>query len=232
MHTVVLPGTFAPISDSWMLAERVAHELRSFDAPRALDLCTGSGVVAISAASVGADVTAVDVSRRALTSTWINAKRQRQHVKLRRGHLFGPVADERFDCITVNPPYVPAPTDTVPTSGPSRAWVGGTDGRLVLDQVCMDAHRHLNPNGIALLVHSSLIGVDRTLALLRSSGMVDAEVIERVRGPLGPLMVEARANGLLPDDTDEEDVVVIRARAGDGGEAPRPFAAVPPGGRA
>lgn len=206
---LVPPGVFAPRSDSGLLAAAVQREpLRP--GSRVLDLCTGSGVVALAAARAGAEVTAVDVSRRALAAAWWNGRRRGWRLRVRRGSLFGPIAGERFDLVVSNPPYVPCPDHELPRRGPSRAWAAGRDGRSVLDRICAEVSAHLAPGGVVLLVHSSLVGEGTTLGALRRAGLT-AEVIERAPGPLGPLMRAQQASGLIDPEVREEDVVVIRA---------------------
>jgi release factor glutamine methyltransferase len=212
MKLLTLPGVFAPISDSWMLADAIrAQEIG--DGSQALDVCTGSGVLALTAAQCGATSTAIDVSRRALLTVRLNAVQLGLRVRTLRGRTFTAVANERFDLITSNPPYVPSPRPDVPRRGPSRAWEAGHDGRIVLDALCDQALAHLRPNGVLLLVHSSLIGIEATVERLRRSGLVDVDVCARRRGPLGPLMRAQQAAGRIPGHIDQEDVVVIRATA-------------------
>jgi release factor glutamine methyltransferase len=212
MKLLTLPGVFAPISDSWMLADAIRQEAIG-PGSQALDVCTGSGVLALTAAQCGATTTAIDVSRRALLTVRLNAIRSGLRVRTLRGSTFTPVAGERFDLIVSNPPYVPSPRADVPRYGVSRAWEAGHDGRIVLDALCDEAPDHLRPGGALLLVHSSLIGIDATFERLRRAGLVDVEVRACERGPLGPLMRAQQAAGTIPSDVDEEDVVVIRASA-------------------
>jgi release factor glutamine methyltransferase len=212
---VTLPGVFRPISDSRFLAD-VLREQTLPPKARALDLCTGSGILALTAALRGAhDVTAVDVSRRAVMTVRLNARLNGVRVRALRGDLYAPVAGLRFDAITSNPPYVPGEDDELPTSGPGRAWEGGRDGRLVLDRIIAEAPEHLRPGGFLLLTHSSVLGTERTLERLEQAGL-EAKVVARRRGPLGPLMSERvqalEAEGLLAPGQRDEEVVIVRGR--------------------
>lgn len=221
------PGVFRPRSDSRLLAATVARFVTPGGA-RVLDLGTGSGVVAITAALAGAAVVvAVDVSRRAVVTASVNARLNRTRVEGRHGTLYRPVRGERFGLIASNPPYLPAGDPPghgsdgpggghAPGRGAARAWEGGEDGRFLLDRIIDGAPTHLEPGGILLLAHSSVCGVDTTIARMASAGL-DADVLVRERGPLGPLLsarapaLEAR--GLLRPGEREEDLVIVRGRA-------------------
>jgi release factor glutamine methyltransferase len=207
VRLVPLPGVFRPISDSWLLARAVREEVRRRgDTPRVLDTCTGSGIVGVTAARAGAEVTAVDVSCRAVAAAWLNARINRVRLRSRHGDLLEPVAGERFDVIASNPPYVPS--DIAAPRGPARAWAAGTDGRALLDRLIEAAPPLLRPGGALLVVHSHLIGADETLERLAAAGL-QPDVVARERGPLGPLM---RAQS----SADEEEVLVLRGRVPSG----------------
>jgi release factor glutamine methyltransferase len=215
MRIVTLPGVFTPHSDTWLLAAHLRAQLRPGAA--VLDVCTGSGALAVTAARHGAGaVTAIDVSRRAVLTARINARLNGVRVRALRGSLLAPVAGERFDVIVSNPPYVPADDDALPTRGPQRAWDAGTDGRALLDPLCEAAPAHLRPGGILLLVHSSVCGLDPTVSRLESAGL-KVDVLDRRRGALGPLLTgraaELEARGLLEPGQREEDMLVVRAAA-------------------
>jgi release factor glutamine methyltransferase len=213
VRLVVPPGVFRPISDTWLLADALDREPLA-PGGRVLDLCAGSGALAIRAALGGAgEVTAVDVSRRAVMAIRLNAALNGVRVHVRRGDLFAAVAGERFDAIVSNPPYVPGADP--PRRGLERAWEAGRDGRALLDRICARAAEHLRPGGVLMLVHSSILGLEPTAAALRE-GRLEVDVAARERGPLGPLMARRRADletvGMLAPGQSEEDVLVVRAR--------------------
>lgn len=212
---MTLPGVFAPISDSRLLARALEAE-RLEPGTRVLDLCTGSGLLALTAARRGCEVTAVDVSRRAVATVRINAARSGLRVRTLRGRLFEPVGRERFDLIVANPPYVPAAEDAVPTRGARRAWDAGRDGRAVLDALLDEAPRHLRAHGAVLVTHSSIVGTAATRHRLARGGL-RAEVVGCEVGPLGPLMRERtpllERRGLLAPQARDEAIVVVAGRA-------------------
>jgi release factor glutamine methyltransferase len=202
VRLVPVPGVFRPISDSWLLARVVREEARP--GAKVLDVCTGSGVVGVAAARAGAEVTAIDVSCRAVTAAWLNARINRVRLRSRRGSLLEPVAGEQFDVIAANPPYVPS--DRMRPRGRERSWVAGPDGRALLDRLLAAAPERLRAGGALLVVHSDLIGADETLARMAAAGL-EPDVAARERGPLGPLMRERLGAGV-----DEEEILVLRGR--------------------
>ena len=192
------------------------HERRLAADARVLDVFTGTGALAIVAALDGArEVSAVDASRRAVLNARINARLNSVEVRALWGDLFGPVFGERFDLIVANPPYVPG-EGAPPTSGHARAWEGGADGRALIDRLCSEAPEHLAAGGRLLLVHSSISGERRTLDRLAAAGL-EAGVLARERGPLGPV-VGGRATllerrGILKPGEREEEIVVVQGSA-------------------
>jgi release factor glutamine methyltransferase len=214
MRIITLPGVFQPRSDTWMLAEALREHLRP--GGHVLDLCTGSGALAVTAALHGAGRTvAVDVSRRAVLTAWCNARLNGVRLRAIRGDLFEAVPEERFDVIVSNPPYLPDDSDELPTRGARRAWDAGRDGRVLLDRICREAADHLRPAGVLLLVQSSVIGEDATLGLLARHGL-EPSVLVRRHGPLGPLLSarapELEAKGMLEPGRRTEDILVVGGR--------------------
>jgi release factor glutamine methyltransferase len=195
-----------------MLADQLRRE-RLGPGVTVLDLCTGSGHLAVVAALAGASTVATDVSRRAVLSVRLNAALNGVRVTALRGDLFEPVAGRRFDVIVSNPPYLPHPDEELPRRGRARAIDAGPRGRAFLDRICAQVGDHLTPGGVVLLVHSSVCGERETLQALGARGL-DAAVVFRHRGPLGPVLHARtdwlRSQGLLLEH-DEEEVLIIRA---------------------
>lgn len=140
----------------------VARALRDPAAPcRVLDLCTGSGAIAISLAKElpGAQVVATELSPEAVAIARRNAERNAlaERVEIRAGDLFAPVAGERFDLIVSNPPYIA--TAVIATLAPEVrrepviALDGGPDGLRFYDRICAAAPAHLLPGGALVLEH-------------------------------------------------------------------------------
>ena len=199
-----------------MLAHLVGRDQRVPGAD-VLDVCTGSGLIAVAAARAGAaSVTAVDVSRRAVATARLNGALNGVKLATARGDLLNSVPGRQFDVIACNPPYLPADRGDLPDRGPERAWEGGRDGRVLLDRVIASAPGRLRPGGVLWLVHSSVCGIGQTLSALQDAGL-DAVVAESRRGPLGPLLAararELVSRGLLEPGQSGEDVVAIRATA-------------------
>jgi len=120
-----------------------------------LDLCTGSGCLAILAARhfPNAEVDAVDVSKDALA---VAARNVADHglqgqIELYRGDLFEPIGDKRYDLIICNPPYVDeAGMASLPPecrAEPRVAFDGGADGLDVVRRILDAASKHLNASG-------------------------------------------------------------------------------------
>ncbi len=120
-----------------------------------LDLCTGSGCLAILAARhfPNAEVDAVDISKDALA---VAARNVGDHglegqIELYRGDLFEPLGDKRYDLIISNPPYVDeAGMASLPRecrAEPKLAFDGGADGLDIVRRILDEAGKHLTPGG-------------------------------------------------------------------------------------
>lgn len=99
-----------PRPETELLAERAIAALREHPHPVALDLCCGSGALAVSMSLEvpGAQVHAADLSPDALAVTAKNAELLGASVTLHQGDLFAAVPETAFDVIVSNPPYIPS----------------------------------------------------------------------------------------------------------------------------
>lgn len=212
-------NVYQPQEDSRLLVDAM-HHTALIPGRRVLDLCTGSGFVAIAAAAMGcASVMAFDICPHAVRCSRGNAAIAGVEVDVREGSWLGALDCAPFDVVVSNPPYVPTPpgTDTeviCSSAGPSWAWNAGPDGRLIVEPLCESAPKLLRDGGSLLLVHSALAGVQRSLDSLRAGGM-KTEIIASKWIPFGPVM-SARAGwledtGRIPCGRREEELVVIRA---------------------
>ena len=122
---------------------------------RVLDLCTGSGCLAILAALAfpRARVDAVDLSAGALALARRNVASHRlgDRITLHRGDLFAPVAGQRYDLIITNPPYVDASgMAKLPPEyrhEPRMALAAGDDGLDIVHRILAESPRHLRKGG-------------------------------------------------------------------------------------
>ncbi len=210
----VTPGVYRPQDDSRLLI----HALEQHAAVKGravLDLCTGTGVVAIAAARLGAgSVTAWDICPQAVQCSRTNVAAAGVSVDVVLGSWALALGHSRFDLVLANPPYVPASAEQPAVDGPARAWDAGSDGRLVIEPLCAAAPELLADGGTLLFVQSEFTGVDQSLAALTSAGL-RASVVARQRIPFGPVM-RSRADwlertGRSPVGCREEELAVIRA---------------------
>lgn len=169
---------------------------------RVLDLCTGTGAVALSIAREcpGASVVAVDVSEDAVACARANAERLGLDgaVEVRAGDLFEAAGrGERFSLIVANPPYVPAATipglaAEVREHEPVAALDGGADGLDVVRRIVGDATGWLDPGG-ALVMEVDSGRASGAAALASEAGLEDVRVVDDLTGR--PRIVVGRAPG-------------------------------------
>ena len=144
-----------PRPETELLAELAVSALGS--SGRALDLCCGTGCLAITMAleRPSCDIWASDLSPAALSLARENAARLGACVTFRQGDLFAPLQDETFDLIVSNPPYIPSaecPTlQEEVLHEPVMALDGGTDGLDFYRRIAREAPMHLTRGGRIML---------------------------------------------------------------------------------
>jgi release factor glutamine methyltransferase len=162
-HTQV----YEPSEDTFLFADNIKVERMS----RVLEIGTGTGIIAIIAAKRARMVIATDINPYALECAVKNIIRNKAfNVELREGDLFEPVANEKFDLILFNTPYLPNSNEEKVEDELNAAWDGGINGREVIDRFIPDIKDHLNPGGRVQLVQSSLSDINKTLKDLEELG--------------------------------------------------------------
>jgi release factor glutamine methyltransferase len=162
---LVIPGVFNP-----KLLRTGAFFAATIDSTRVaadktvLDMGTGSGVCAVFAAPQAQRVVAVDINAAAARCAGINAQMNRlEHkIEVRHGDLFDAVAEERFDLVLFNPPFLRG----TPRNDRDRAW-RSTD---VAERFAAGLDSHLRTGGAALMLLSTYGDVNLFLDPLRQHG--------------------------------------------------------------
>jgi len=158
---VIVPRSFiGELLDSHFTGEdsEGASLLDPANVTSVLDLCTGSGCLAILAARhfPNAKIDAVDISKDALAVAARNVGDYglEDRITLHRGDLFAPLGGKRYDLIISNPPYVDAEgMAALPPecrAEPKLAFDGGADGLDIVRRILDEARAHLTPDGALL----------------------------------------------------------------------------------
>ncbi len=156
----VTPAVLIPRPETEVLVDVALERLANLAAPRCLDLCCGSGAIALSLAveNERAQVAAADISQEALHVAKGNAERSGvgQRVEWLCGDLFAPLGDRLFDLIACNPPYVrhgdiATLQPEVCQHEPHLALDGGGDGLDFYRRICREAARFLAPSAYLVM---------------------------------------------------------------------------------
>lgn len=152
LSLIVNKNVLSPRFETELLVENVIKEVKEKNKNRVLDLCTGSGAIAIAVAKhTNADVFAVDISEEALVVAKKNAERCGVSVKFKQSNLFDKVT-KKFDIIVSNPPYIRTEEiahldKEVKNFDPVISLDGGSDGLYFYRKIAADAPRFLTKNG-------------------------------------------------------------------------------------
>ncbi len=147
----------SPIAE--LIEQRFAPWVEEEQVERILDLCTGSGCIAIACAYAfsGADIDAVDLSEDALAVAELNVAKHKMDdaVSLYRSDLFKELPETRYDIIVSNPPYVALEEwEQLPAefrAEPDMGFKGGHTGLDLVLRILVDADRYLTEQGILVV---------------------------------------------------------------------------------
>lgn len=155
MDFFVNENVLIPRPDTEILVEEVIKLAKNMDKPKILDLCTGSGAIAISIAKniPSAEVLAIDISEKALEVAKKNANNLQSKVKFKKSNLFSNIGKMKFDIIVSNPPYIKKSDIKLLSNEvqkePQMALDGGYDG--------LDFYRKISSQAIDYLKFGSYL---------------------------------------------------------------------------
>lgn len=169
-----------PRQDTEVLVEEALKRIQP--GMRVLDMCTGSGCIAVSIAKnvPHIEMHAVDISKQALNVAKDNAKLNEVSVEFERSDLFDHVAG-KYDVIVSNPPYIP--TSEIPklmpevgSFEPVEALDGKEDGLYFYRKIIAECKDYLNPDGMIFFEIGYEQGADVS-ALLQEAGFSQVAVV-------------------------------------------------------
>lgn len=147
----VNPSVLIPRQETEILLDLICQRIQN-KTGSALDLCTGSGCLAIGLKKTFSEirVTAVDICEEALSLAGKNGGRNQVEVDWRLGNLLEPVAGEKFDLVICNPPYITEEEYTalepeVRGFEPKKALVSGASGIEFYERLAKELPSVLNP---------------------------------------------------------------------------------------
>ncbi len=170
-----------PRQDTEVLVEEALKRIQS--GMRVLDMCTGSGCIAVSIAKnvPHIEMHAVDISKQALNVAKDNAKLNEVSVEFERSDLFDHVTG-KYDVIVSNPPYIP--TSEIPklmpevgSFEPVEALDGKEDGLYFYRKIIAECKDYLNPDGMIFFEIGYEQGADVS-ALLQEAGFSQVAVVK------------------------------------------------------
>ncbi len=159
LNFLVTKDVLIPRADTEILVENVIKLAENIPNPVILDLCTGSGAIAVSLAKYirNVHICAVDISSKALQIAKKNAELNgvKNNIEFVESNLFDKIKDKKFDIIVSNPPYIE--TNTIKTlpkdvqNEPKIALDGGKDGLDFYRKISENGYKFLNRQGYLCL---------------------------------------------------------------------------------
>ncbi len=177
-----------PREDTEILVQEIINRVKTSKSKdvssiKILDMCTGSGCIAISLAKYikNSIITAVDVSSKAIAVAKVNAIKNDVVVNFIESNLFEVIPGQKFDIIVSNPPYIKRDIiDSLQAEvkqEPIIALDGGNSGLEFYQKITLEALKYLNPKGLLAFE----IGYDQgkdVMKIMEDNGFVDIKVIK------------------------------------------------------
>ena len=186
LELMVSPATLVPRPETEILVDRALREIPLDADWRILDLGTGSGAIALSIASDRqlCDVTAVDISAEAIAIAQQNARQLNiSNISFLEGDWTEPVADQRFNVICSNPPYISEGDEALEalTAEPMLALLSGSSGLDAIELLARDCVSIIADNGLLFLEHGAT-QKDQVAEILKSYGWTSIQCYDDYAG--------------------------------------------------
>lgn len=179
LDLAVGPGVFVPRPETESMVGWGLDTLAGNPEPLVVDLCAGSGAIALSVAKEHPGARVVAVERLPGALSWLRRNAASSSVKIIDGDATSPEIlsdlDGLVDLVLCNPPYVPSASPVAPEVAdhdPAPAVFAGPDGLAVIRGIVPRAAALLRPGGAAAIEHDDSHG-DAVPALLRAAGFAD-----------------------------------------------------------
>jgi release factor glutamine methyltransferase len=182
LEITTLDGVYQPDEDSFMLAMRAREIAAGGGSMRILEIGCGTGIASLACAGANAacSVLGIDANPEAVRNARENAARNGiGNATFCEGDMFEK-ADGKYGLVMFNPPYLPTGDDEKVSGGLNLAFDGGPDGREQTRRFLAGITGVLAQGGTALLLQSSLSGIDESVQGFVALGM-DAKITARKR---------------------------------------------------
>ena len=186
---IITQDVLVPRPETEILVEQAVKTAKNFQAPRILDLGTGSGIIAISIA-VSAPlswVLAVDISEAALETAAKNADRLAiiDQLSFLKSDMFSDIPSQKFDIICSNPPYIPTREldnlDKEIQFEPRMALDGGEDGFKYHKILINNSPDYLTSGGL-LIIEIGFDQADQVIDLGKERGFLHDKTVQDYSG--------------------------------------------------
>lgn len=176
VEIAVGPGVFVPRPETELLVDAVLPVLRASPHPVAVDLCAGSGALALAVADEVPSATVYAVERSPSALHWLRRNCAGSNVQVVAADVADPgllpQLTDRVDALLANPPYVASDENVDPEvrHDPADALFAGPDGLSVLPAVVTTARRLLRPGAVLSVEHGDQQGTAITALLSGDDG--------------------------------------------------------------